>query len=464
LAQSKQQKIIMLGYDWVGPGALGHYGSVCADGPVSLINRLNTELVRALPPGSFFLDLTVVSGMMGRNQFYDVRNYHWTKQPFSKKGLRVLADHLVAATRAMTVGPKKVVVLDLDNTLWGGVVGETGPLGIMLGEGPDGEAFLAFQQYLLGLNERGILLAVCSKNELKNAEEAFQSNPNMLLEREHFADFRANWNPKSENLRMIAQALNLGLNSFVFVDDNPREREEVRSALPEVTVIELPQNPSDYVRALEESLLFETSFVTSDDSARSKAYALEAVRRTRLHEADSLDTYLQNLQMKARISEIGAAELPRVVQLLGKTNQFNFSTRRHGAEVVKNFAATEHAYVRCLSLSDQFGDLGIVSVLFALPVEENGERVLSIDSWIMSCRVFQRSVEFFFFSQLLHFARQNGFDRIVGDYIPTPKNVILKPLIAKLGFDMQGPAPDGAYRLRRCSTQSLDEPIFVSLV
>jgi HAD superfamily phosphatase (TIGR01681 family) len=224
-------RIIQVGFDCMTPGAFGYGLGARPGGDVALVRDVNQQLRDSLPPGAVFVDLEQISGEMGRERFYDPRRYHWTKQPFSEAGTVRLGEHIAAAARAAMTGPKKVLVLDLDNTMWGGVVGETGPLGITLGDGPDGEAFTAFQKHVKRLSERGVVLAVCSKNNDADAREPFEKNPNMVVSIDDIAQFEASWDPKAVAIRRIAKGLQLGLDSFVFVDDNPAEREHIRQAL-----------------------------------------------------------------------------------------------------------------------------------------------------------------------------------------------------------------------------------------
>src|SRR5262245_5939867 len=221
-------RIQQVGFDWVGPGASGHSLSGTTDGDVWLVRQANQLLRDSLPAGASFCDLDQIAGMMGREDFYDPRRYYWTKQPFSDAGALRLCDHLWAGIRAVLYGPKKVLVLDLDNTLWGGVVGETGPLGIELGEGPDGEAYRSFQRHLKQLAQRGIVLTVASKNNDTDARGPFLENRGMVLSLNDLAHFEAHWNPKARSLERTAEVLQLGLDSFVFFDDNPAEREHIR--------------------------------------------------------------------------------------------------------------------------------------------------------------------------------------------------------------------------------------------
>jgi FkbH-like protein len=436
-------RIVQVGYDCDATGPLGTSLAGSRDGPVGLIRQANETLRQALPQGGYFLDLSRVAGRMGRNRFYDPRRYHWTKQPFSEEGASLLGEHLTAGVRAVTTGPKKVLVLDLDNTLWGGVVGETGPLGITLGESPDGEAFRAFQQHVKALAGRGVVLTVCSKNNPDDAREPFEKNPDMALSLEDFAAFEAGWDPKPAAIQRIAGTLRLGLDSFVFFDDNPAEREHVRQALPGVEVVEVPEDPSGYVRALESGLWFEAVEVTGADRQRAGQYTTERKRRDAEQSFTSLDDYLGSLEMLGDVRDVDEADMQRVVQLLGKTNQFNLTTRRHTAEDVRAMLADPGAIGLTLRLSDRFGDHGLVSLVLAVPDTDEGDGTLRIDTWLMSCRVISRTAEQFMLDALLTRARQLGCTRVVGEFIPTNKNQLVADLYDRMGFDRTVEHADG---------------------
>ena len=438
--RSAGARLLQVGYDWVTPGAAGHHLGGLLEGEVHLIREVNAALRQNLPPAAFFLDLEQVSGTMGRAAFYDPRRYYWTKQPFSEAGAAYLAKHLLAGVRALTTGPKKVLVLDLDNTLWGGVVGETGPLAIELGENADGEAYRRFQRHVKELTRSGCVLAVASKNNLPDAREPFEKNGEMILRLDDFAAFEASWEPKSVMLERIAMTLNLGTDSFVFFDDNPFEREQIRQALPEVEVVDVPGDPAAYVRALQDGLWFETTGVTDADRARAEQYAVERQRRNERVTFHSIEEYLSSLDMEGHVRPIDEADLPRVIQLLAKTNQFNLTTRRHTREEVLHLLSLPDAIGLTLRVKDRFGDYGLVSVVLAVPLDEVDGKTLRIDTWLMSCRVIARTVEEFFFTVLLDRSRRLGYRKIIGEYIPTKKNGLVKDLYPRFGF-CATPAP-----------------------
>lgn len=426
-------RIVQVGYDWVGPGPAGHHLGAAPDGDVARVRSANARLREALGPG-YFVDLEQVSGLLGRGAFYEPRQYFWTRQPFSTAGLQALSEHLLAGVRALAGGPKKVLVLDLDNTLWGGVVGETGPLGIALGESPDGEAFRSFQQYVKGLAQRGTVLAVASKNNPADAREPFEKNPDMLLKLEDFAAFDASWDPKGLALQRIAATLNLGLDSFVFFDDNPAEREQIRQALPEVEVVLVPEDPAEYVRALAAGLWFESARQTLEDRQRSRQYAVERQRRDLERSFGSMEDYLRSLEMRARVAALEEADLQRVVQLLGKTNQFNLTTRRHGEPEVRRIVDEQRGLAFTLRLEDRFGDSGLVGLVLGAPVADAEVPTLRVDTWLMSCRVIGRTLEHLTLRVLVDRALALGYRRLVGEYIPTKKNALVARLYDDLGF------------------------------
>ena len=426
-ARRRGARLVQVGYDWVDAGPEG----VAHSARVARVRAMNVALRARLPAGAAWVDLEQISGDMGRRHLYDARRYHWTKQPFSEEGNVELCRHLYAAIRALMTGPKKLLVLDLDNTLWGGVVGETGPHGIAIRETPDGEAYRAFQKYVLGLRQRGVLLAVCSKNNPADALEPFEKNGDMVLKREHFAAFEASWDPKATAIARIASTLRLGLDSFVFFDDNPAEREQVRQGVPDVEVVDVPDDPAGYIAALERGLWFEAVSLTAADAARADQYQIEAERRDAQASFGSVDDYLHSLDMVASTRRLDEADLERVVQLLGKTNQFNLTTRRHGMDTVRAWMDDPRTVPLTIRLADRFGDHGLVAVVLGIP---DADGALYLDTWLMSCRVIGRRLEQHTLRQVADRAAALGYTRLVGEYLPTAKNPMVAELYDTLGF------------------------------
>jgi FkbH-like protein len=454
-------RLVQIGYDWENAGPLGHNLSGQPGGSVSTIRQLNAQVRRSLPAGAYFADLEQISGEVGRQLFYDPRSYFWTKQPFSRAGVARLCEHIWAGIRAVTTGPKKVLVLDLDNTIWGGVVGEVGATGVELGDNPEGESFRAFQREACGLAARGIVLAACSKNNPQDAREVFEKNTDMILKLTDFAAFKATWDPKPEVIARIAKTLRLGLDSFVFFDDNPAEREHVLQSLPEVEVVDVPADPAGYVRALQAGLWFESAGITDADRMRKEQYREEQERRETEQGAVSVEAYLESLEMVADVRRVDEQDMERTVQLLGKTNQFNVTTRRHTAEIVRRMIAEPRSIALTLRLADRFGDAGLVSVLLAVPVAEAKSSTLRIDTWLMSCRVIARTVEDFLLNQLAARAVELGYRKVQGEFIPTAKNQLVVDLYDRFGFARGPERADGGreYTLDLSSYTARPTPI-----
>jgi FkbH-like protein len=336
--------------------------------------------------------------------------------------------HLVASLRRPS---KKLLILDLDNTLWGGVVADDGLEGIEIGDtSPRGEAFKAFQKYILSLQERGILLAVCSKNDHQKALQPFEKHPEMVIRLKNLVSFKANWEPKSENIRSMSSELNLGLDSFVFVDDNPAEIDIVNQFVPQVTTILLGADPATYVSQLKDSRLFEPGSLTAEDAQRTEQYQSEGQRLALLASVTNMNQYLESLQMEATIAEFNPLDVPRLAQLINKSNQFNLTTRRRTeAEVTGLMDDPAHA---CFSirLADRFGDHGLIAIV----VGQVKSEIFEIDTWLMSCRVLKRQVEEETVNEILRLAGLRGCTRVKGVYLRTPKNEMVLDLYPKMGF------------------------------
>lgn len=402
--------------------------------PAALLGRVNTALREALPSSEVFVDLATIAADLGRRSFYDARRWLWTKQPFSEAGVAWLARNLWAALRASVQGPKKVLVLDLDDTLWGGVVGERGGAGVTLGDGPDGEAYVAFQREVARLSAGGVVLAVATKNEPADARAPFAEHPAMVLELSDFAAFEAGWGPKVDSLRRIAATLRLSLDSFVFFDDSPFERGHVAMALPQVRVVDVPTDPADYVAALAAECCFASLGTTAEDRARTRGYVAEAHRTQAREGFGSTEDYLRSLQLRGTVAPIDARSLPRVAQLVGKTNQFNLTTRRHSAADIEAMLARPGAIGRTLTLSDRFGDYGLIAAVLAVP---EGDR-LRVDTLLMSCRAIGRTAEDALWGSVLEAAREAGVASIVGEYEPTPNNGLVADLWSRWGLRPEG--------------------------
>jgi FkbH-like protein len=410
---------------------LGNVGARIAGDRNNFIQRLNVKLGDMVPAGIHLIDAAGLSARYGVARWHDARLWYEAKQPIALDASIEYVQTVAGVIAGVLGSSRKVVVLDLDDTLWGGVIGDAGLSGIELGEGnPRGEAFKAFQQYLRGLRERGILLAVCSKNEPANAKLPFEEHPETVLKLSDFAAFRASWDPKADSLRAMATDLDLGLDSFVFVDDNPAERELVRQALPQVAVIDLPEDPSEYARALEASRLLEVPRVTDDDRSRASQYQSRAEARA-VAETMDLSEFLASLEMRAQLAPINGQSLARATQLINKTNQFNLTTRRLTENAVQALAADPAVCTMTVRLADRFGDHGLISVVTAT---HRGSAV-EIEDWLMSCRVLKRGVERLVLSQLVEWARDHGATELRGRFLPTGRNELVRTLYDELGFE-----------------------------
>jgi FkbH-like protein len=404
------------------------------------IGLVNQALADEAPAYVTLHDLDALAASVGRWTWGDERFYHHAKLPCAPEYLVDYAHSLASLVAAQGGLARKCLVLDLDNTLWGGVIGDDGLAGIRLGQGdPEGEAYQAFQRYVKGLRSRGVILAVCSKNEAHIAREAFERHDGMILKLDDIACFVANWNDKPANLRLIAQQLNIGLNALVFADDHPAERAAVRQLTPEVAVPEMPEDPAGYVRAIERHRYFQVISVNAEDLGRTEMYRANAAREQSAASASSLDDFLESLQMRAIIAPIRAATLERTAQLIGRSNQFNLTTRRYSVAEVQALAARPEWITRTVGLADRFGDNGLISVVLA--VADTG--VLRIDTWLMSCRVLKRGVEDLLLNHLVREALRRGLHAIQGEYVPTAKNGLARDHYARLGFRCRETGNDG---------------------
>jgi FkbH-like protein len=409
---------------------LGHLGAKLGGSRHAMTAAINAGLGPAVGPGASIVDCERLSGIFGKHDWFNDKYWLAARQAVALDALPLLARNTAAVIAAALGISKKCLVLDLDNTLWGGVIAEDGLDGIRLGEGVDGEAFTAFQQYILELKRKGVFLAVCSKNDEASARQPFERHPAMLIRISDIACFVANWDPKPQNIQRIADELGIGLDSLVFVDDSPVEREEVRQILPEVDVITLPSNPSGYRRALADYLPFESATFTMEDARRTDLYRAR-VESTRLRSsAGSLEDFHRSLDMRARIAPFDEASLPRIAQLIGKTNQFNLTTRRHSIGRIREFIADPSCVHFSLRLRDRFTDHGLVGVLIAVRRAD----WLEIDTWLLSCRVIGRTVEHAMLSHLCRLAEEDGCRNLRGAYIPTEKNRVVRHLYQELGF------------------------------
>jgi len=413
----------------------GSFDGVVPAAPRRVVARFNECLAGAASAdGIFLLDIAGAATRQGLDFWHDRARWLQGKLEISPQAAPMYGELLVRILAAQRGLSRKCLVLDLDNTLWGGVIGDDGIEGIVLGEGSAvGEAHLALQRYAKQLSERGIILAVCSKNDLAIAEAAFREHPEMLLKRTDIAAFVANWDDKAQNLRAIAEQLNIGIDSLVFVDDNPAERARIRESLPAVAVPELPDDVTGYVSCLAEAGYFEAVAFTTDDRQRAQQYAANAERDMLRGSAQSMDEFLAGLDMSLAYGPVTPLNIDRVTQLINKTNQFNTTTRRYSADEVKARSSSDSSIALQFRLMDRFGDNGIVSAMILRPDAQEPD-VLEIESWVMSCRVFGRELEYEAMNIAVEAARDRGVRALSADYIPTKKNAVIQDLYPSLGF------------------------------
>lgn len=393
--------------------------------------EVNTTLGRRAGAFVQICDVEFLANRLGTLAAEDERGWFESKQPCSKELMVLVAREVAQAIHALHNPPKKVAILDLDNTLWGGVIGDDGLEGIELGTtSPRGEAFRAFQQYLLSLTKRGVLLAVCSKNDHDKAVEPFEKHPEMVIRLADIACFKANWEPKSENIRLIAQELNLGLDSFVFLDDNPAEIEIVRQFVPQVTGVGLGDDPSTFVQTVQESRLFEVRWITKEDVQRAGQYRQEAQRRELQGTATDMDAYLASLEMVADVQRFSPADAPRISQLINKSNQFNLTTVRRSEAEIHELIGDPSKAGFTVRLSDRFGDHGLIAIVVGAIEEET----FRIDTWLMSCRVLKRQVEDLVLNEIFRLACEAGCTQVLGVYRPTAKNEMVREHYPRFGF------------------------------
>ncbi|MCR4589348.1 MAG: HAD-IIIC family phosphatase [Lachnospiraceae bacterium] len=404
----------------------------------ALMRKYNMHFAEHHPGNVRLIDMEYLSSMKGKESWFDDTAYYLTKQGFNMDYLKDVAWEVTSMIMPGLGRVRKCLVLDLDNTVWGGVVGDEGPEGINLDPNdPIGEAFLAFQKYVLSLKRRGVLIAVNSKNDEDIAKEPFEKNPNMLLKLNDIACFVANWSDKAGNMAYIAKQLNIGMNSLVFFDDNPAEREMIRRFCPEVMVIDVPDEPENFVNTLDRARAFEWTVITKEDLSRSDSYQENRKREELAASFVDYKEYLKALEMKGHAGITGEAEAERFAQLTNKSNQFNLRTMRYSDGEIRQMMDDKDTRLIYVSLSDKFTEYGIISCIVlkkGCPELKIGEDACFIENWCMSCRVLKRGVENLAFKKVCEEAREMGCKKVVGEYVRTKKNGMVEGLYASLGF------------------------------
>ena len=397
------------------------------------VDAFNRELVTRLEgTPDIVLDVAALAETIGLARWHCPAQWNLAKLPFAETYIPIYADHVGRLLGALRGKSRRCLVLDLDNTLWGGVVGDDGMEGIDVAEGSAiGEAFRGVQQLALDLRRRGVVLAVSSKNDDAVARQVFRCHPEMLLQEKHVAVFQANWNDKATNIKAISEELSLGLDSFVFLDDNPVERGIVRQMLPEVAVPELPADPAYYARTLAAAGYFESISFSEEDRHRAEFYERNAQRVALKNSVGDVQAYYSSLGMEIHFAPFDPVGRSRIVQLINKSNQFNLTTRRYSEAEVAALEEDADCFTLQVRLKDVFGDNGMISVVICRP---ESPQAWAIDTWLMSCRVLGRTVEQMVLRELILRARERGITKLIGRYIPSGRNDMVKDHYAELGF------------------------------
>lgn len=428
------KKIIYFNYPEIGDTVFGSYANKVDSSFTYQVRKLNYELMKLSQqyPNLFICDIAELQNKFGRDRMFAPNTYTSTEMVFRMDVLPYVASRVMDIVCAIKGQFKKCLILDLDNTLWGGVIGDDGLEGIQLGHGLGiGKMFTEFQMWIKKLKQRGIIICVASKNNEETAKEPFEKHPDMVLKLDDIAVFQANWETKVDNIRTIQQILNIGFDSMVFLDDNPFERNMVRENIPGITVPELPEYPEDYLEYLYSLNLFETASYSNLDKDRTKQYQVEAQRvslsKTFTNEAD----FLRSLNMVSTVSGFTKFNIPRVAQLSQRSNQFNLRTIRYTDADIESLSNDSNVIDLSFTLEDKFGDNGLIAVVIMKPLDNE---TLFVDTWFMSCRVLKRGMENFTLNTMVEKAKASGYKKIVGEYLPTPKNKMVEQHYTLLGF------------------------------
>lgn len=441
------KKIIYFNYPEIEDTVFGSYANKVESSFTYQVRKLNYELMKLSEqfPNLFICDIAGLQNKLGRDTMFAANVYTSTEMVLSIDALPYVASRVMDIVCAVKGQFKKCLILDLDNTVWGGVIGDDGLEGIQLGHGLGiGKAFTEFQMWVKKLKQRGIIICVASKNNEETAKEPFEKHPDMVLKLEDIAVFQANWETKVDNIRTIQQILNIGFDSMVFLDDNPFERNMVRENIPAITVPELPEDPAEYLEYLYSLNLFETASYSNQDKDRTKQYQVEAQRvslsRTFTNEAD----FLKSLNMVSVVSGFTKFNTPRVAQLSQRSNQFNLRTVRYTDADIEALANDPNVIDLSFTLEDKFGDNGLIAVVILKPLDKE---TLFVDTWLMSCRVLKRGMENFTLNTMVEKAKASGYKKIIGEYLPTPKNKMVEQHYPGLSFSKIEGATTAQYEL-----------------
>lgn len=434
ICKEQKAKIIYFNYPEIDDTVFGSYANKVETSFTYQTRKFNYELMELARQTSnlFVCDLAAIQNKWGRNFMFDASIYATTEMILSLDALPHVASRVMDIISAAQGRLKKCLILDLDNTLWGGIIGDDGIENIKLGhELGIGKVFVEFQQWIKKLKERGIILCVCSKNDEATAKEPFEKHPNMILRLSDISVFIANWETKVDNIRTVQKILNIGFDSMVFLDDNPFERNIIKENIPDICVPDLPEDPADYLEYLYTLNLFETISYSGLDSDRTRQYQLQAARTAFLKTFDNEDDFLKSLQMVSKVEGFNSFNTPRVAQLSQRSNQFNLRSIRYTETEISALANDKDAICLTFTLKDKFGENGLISVVIMKMLNQN---TLFIDTWFMSCRVLKRGMENFVLNKMVQCAKDKGFRNIIGEYLPTMKNKMVEKHYPNLGF------------------------------
>lgn len=433
LTNNLDAKVIYYNYTEIDDSIFGNYANKMESSFLFQLRKLNYELMSlALNKTNLYLcDISSIQNQVGKLNFFQPSLYINTEMVLSIDVIPRVATKTIDLINTLNGKFKKCVILDLDNTTWGGVIGDDGIENIQIGSLGIGKAFSEFQYWVKKLKNRGIIVAVCSKNTESVAKEPFEKHPDMVLHMEDISVFKANWDNKADNIRQIQSILNIGFDSMVFLDDNPFERNIVRENIPEICVPELPEDPANYLEYLYELNLFETVSISNEDAERTKLYQIEAERAKVYQKFTNEDDFLKNLEMISNIQPFNKFNTPRIAQLSQRSNQFNLRTVRYTEGDIERISNSNDYVTFSYTLEDKFGDNGLIC---ACILHKKNEKTLFIDTWFMSCRVLKRGMENFVLNTIIRFAEENGFKKIIGEFISTPKNKMVESHYLELGF------------------------------
>ena len=426
-------KIIYYNFPEINDAVFGSFANKTAYSFLYQLRKLNYRLMELAAgyPGFYICDISSIQNQVGKPGIFQTSVYINTEMVLSLEALPAVAEKTVSIIAAMYGTFKKCLIVDLDNTMWGGIIGDDGLENIQIGSLGIGKAFTEFQYWIKKLKNRGIIIAVCSKNTESVAREPFEKHPDMVLRLDDIAVFVANWENKADNIRLIKNILNIGFDSMVFLDDNPFERNIVRENIPDITVPELPEDPADYLEFLYNLNLFETASFSNEDGERTKQYQVEAKRNVLEKSFTNEDDFLKSLNMISIVTPFNKFNIPRVAQLSQRSNQFNLRTVRYTEADIELCAVADDIFSFSFTLEDKFGDNGLICVII---LKKENIDTLFIDTWLMSCRVLKRGMEHFVLNTIVAFAKERGYQYLKGEYLSTAKNEMVKDHYFRLGF------------------------------